>query len=93
MIVKSILRQKIEVKRISYRDAQSYFSIILDDNNRKTICRMYFNGLKKFFVVLDENKKEVKREIKSLFDIYNHSEALFQVVERLSKAIEKVIQN
>jgi len=93
MIVKSILRQRIEVKRISYRDAQSYFSIILDDNNRKTICRMYFNGIKKYFVVLDENKKEVKSEIKSLDDIYNHSDALFQVVERLSKATEKIIQN
>lgn len=37
MIVKTILRQKIELKRIAYRDAQSYFAILLDDNNRKTI--------------------------------------------------------
>ena len=93
MIVKSILRQKIDIKRISYRDAQSYFSIILDDNNRKTICRMYFNGIKKYFVVLDENKKEIKSEIKSLDDIYNHTDALFKVVERLNKATEKGIQN
>lgn len=86
MIVKSILRQKIDVKRISYRDAQSYFSIILDGNNRKTICRMYFNGTKKYFVVLDENKKEVKSEIKTLDDLYGHSEALLHIVEKLLKA-------
>lgn len=89
MIVKSILRQKIDIKRVSYRDAQSYFSIILDGNNRKTICRMYLHGVKKYFVVLDDNKKEVKSEIKTLDDIYNYSDTLFQVVEKLGKAIEK----
>jgi hypothetical protein len=60
MIVKTILRQKINSTRISYRDAQSYFAILLDDNNRKTICRLYLNGSKKYFVTLDEQKKEVK---------------------------------
>jgi len=91
MIVKSILRQKIDIKRITYRDAQSYFSILLDDNNRKTICRMYFNGAKKYIAVFDENKKEIKTEIKSLDDIYNHTDTLFQVVDKLSKSTEKAI--
>lgn len=86
MIVKTILRQKIDFKRISYRDAQSYFSILLDDNNRKTICRLYLNGGKKFFVTLDENKKEVKNEIKSLDDIFSYSEVLFSVVAGYDKA-------
>jgi hypothetical protein len=44
-IVKSILRETILPKRITYRDAQSYFAILLDDNNRKTICRLYL-GIK-----------------------------------------------
>lgn len=85
MIVKSILRQKIDLKRISYRDAQSYFSVILDDNNRKTICRLYLNGGKKYFVTLDENKKEVKNEIKSLDDIFSFTELLFTVVAGYDK--------
>lgn len=80
MIVKSILRQKIDLKRISYRDAQTYFAIVLDDNNRKTLCRLYLNGNKKYFVTLDENKKEVKAEIKSLDDIFSFSEQLFKIV-------------
>lgn len=79
MIVKSILRQKIDVKRISYRDAQTYFAIVLDDNNRKTLCRLYLNGNKKYFVTLDENKKEVKAEIKSLDDIFAFSDQLFKI--------------
>lgn len=86
MIVKSILRQKIDLKRISYRDAQTYFTILLDDNNRKTLCRLYLHGNKKYFVTLDENKKEVKAEIKTLDDIYSFSEQLFKIAIGLDKA-------
>ena len=85
MIVKSILRQKIDIKRISYRDAQSYFAIMLDGSNRKPICRLYLNGNKKFFVILDENKKEIKTEIQTLDDIFSFSDKLFQVVENYDK--------
>jgi hypothetical protein len=81
MIVKTILRQKISATRVTFRDAQSYFAILLDDNNRKTICRLYLNGSKKFFVTLDEQKKEVKHEIASLDDIFKHSEALYKIVD------------
>lgn len=85
MIIKTILRQKISITRISHRDAQSYFAILLDDNNRKTICRLYLNGSKKYFVTLDDQKKEVKNEISSLDDIFNYSEILFNIVENYDK--------
>ena len=85
MIIKTILRQKIDLKRITFRDAQSYFAILLDDNNRKTICRLYLNGIKKYFVVLDENKKEVKTEIQTLDDIFTFSDKLFEIVENYDK--------
>jgi hypothetical protein len=80
MIVKTILRQKIPVSRIAYRDAQSYFAILLDDNNRKTICRLYLNGGKKHIAFLDSQKKEVRNEILSLDDLFNYSEQLHMVV-------------
>lgn len=86
MIVKTILRQRIDIKRIAHRDAQSYFAILLDDNNRKTICRLYLNGVKKYIAVLDENKKEIKTEILTLDDIFNFSDKLFQVVELYDKS-------
>lgn len=88
MIVKTILRQKIAVNRISYRDAQSYFAILLDDNNRKTICRLYLGAGKKFIATLDEAKKEVKIEINSLDDIFNHSATLFAIIEAYDKSKE-----
>ena len=90
MIVKSILRQKTDIKRITYRDAQTYFAILLDDNNRKPVCRLYLNGNKKQLAVFDENKKEVKNEIKSLDDIFSFSDLLLQIVANYDKGKEKI---
>lgn len=88
MIVKTILRQKINATRVTYRDAQSYFAVLLDDNNRKTICRLYLNGSKKYFVTLNEHKKEVKNEISSLDDIFNYAVTLMNIVESHDKSKE-----
>jgi hypothetical protein len=83
MIVKSILREMVPVNRIHYRDSQTYFAILLDDNNRKTICRLYLNRSKKYFVLLNEAKQEQKYEIESLDDIFSHVEGLKVVLGRL----------
>jgi hypothetical protein len=81
LIVKTILRQKVSLSRITYRDAQSYFSVFLDDNNRKPVCRLYFNGNKKFIGLFDENKKETKIELENLDDIFNYSGELLATIE------------
>jgi hypothetical protein len=80
-IVKSMLRTIVAPNRITYRDSQTYFAILLDDNNRKTICRLYLNGSKKFIATFDAAKKEIKNEIQSLDDIYNFTDQLKSRVE------------
>src|SRR6202000_1005398 len=42
-IVRAVVRSVVDAKRIVQRDTQSYFGILLDDNNRKPICRLHFN--------------------------------------------------
>lgn len=81
-IVKSILRTKVESSRISYRDSQSYLSIILDDNNRKPICRLWLNGqTKRYIGLFDSDKKEAKFEIETIDDIYKHSSELLSTLD------------
>ena len=47
-IVRSILYPEVDdINRVQYRDTMSYFGILLDDNNRKPICRLYFNSSNK----------------------------------------------
>ena len=79
-IVKSIIRCEIAPERITYRDAQSYFSIFIDDNNRKPVCRLYLNRASVKYIAFIEDKKEVKHIIESIDDIYNHREELVNAV-------------
>ncbi len=76
--VKSILRSKFDPKRFVMRDAQSYCSVLLDDNNRKPICRLWFNGKKKYLGVFNESKTEVRYEVNDLDDIYKYSEEILK---------------
>ncbi len=81
LIIKGILRQKIDISRLFHRDTQSYFGIILDDNNRKPICRLHLNGTKKYIELFDQEKNGTKHEINSLDDIYQHAEYLLDAVD------------
>jgi hypothetical protein len=79
-IVVAILRRKLPVNRIVYRDTQSYFGILLDDNNRKPLCRLHLNGGKKYIGLFNENKTEVKQSIESIDAIYQFEKELLETV-------------
>lgn len=85
-IIKSILRGKVELERIFYRDNFSYFNILLDNNIRKTLCRLYFNKKQKYIAFIDENKKENKISIENLDAIYNHSELIEKSLNNIIKS-------
>lgn len=80
-IVVAILRRKLSTNRIYYRDTQSYFGILLDDNNRKPLCRLHFNTANKYLGVFDEFKKERKISLLEVDDIYNSEEELLKTVD------------
>lgn len=80
-IVVAILRRKLQIDRIVHRDTQSYFGILLDDNNRKPICRLHLNSGKKYLGLFDENKKETKMPIESIDDIYNFEKEILNTVD------------
>lgn len=79
-IVKAILRQHVDVKRIISRDTQSYFGILLDDNNRKPLARLYFNRTQKYLGTFDESRAETKVPIDDLNEIYEHAPELLKVL-------------
>lgn len=83
-VVKSIVRTAVESNRIGHRDTQSYFGILLDDNNRKPICRLHFNRAQKYIGILDADKKETRYPIASLDEIYGLSEALIEATKRVA---------
>ncbi|WP_313504195.1 type I restriction endonuclease [Kaistella carnis] len=81
-IVKAILREKIPTERIAYRDTQSYFGILLDDNNRKPLARLHFNTINNY-LELFHNGKDAGEKIllNSIDEIYNYREQLHKTFE------------
>lgn len=75
-IIKAILRQKVDLSRVIARDTQSYFGILLDDNNRKPLCRLHFNAKQKYLGIIGADKDETRHPIDKLDDIFNFSEQL-----------------
>jgi predicted type IV restriction endonuclease len=84
-IVRAILCAKIKVGRIVHRDQQTYFGVLLDDNNRKPICRLHFNGKKKYVSFFDTGKEE-KVELTATNDLYEHAGRLITAVDNYDKA-------
>ena len=80
-IVRSIVRTKVDVNRIIARDTQSYYGILLDDNNRKPICRLHLNGGNKYIGLFDQNKKEERILLNNLDEIYLHTDRLLETVK------------
>lgn len=75
-IVKAIVRSVADVKRITMRDTQSYCGVLLDDNNRKPICRLHFNRGQKYLGTFDQEKNETRNPINSVDDIYSFADQL-----------------
>ncbi len=76
-IVRAILRELVSSKRIVMRDAQSYCAILLDDNNRKPLCRLRFNNPQNLRLgVFNDKKEEEFVSLSSVDDIYTYAERL-----------------
>lgn len=75
-IIKAIVRSEVDVKRIAARDTQSYFGVLLDDNNRKPLARLHFNRQQKYLGTFDAEKNETRHPINELDDIFEFADLL-----------------
>ncbi|MEM9598917.1 MAG: type I restriction endonuclease [Acidobacteriota bacterium] len=85
-IVKAIVCRAVAPERVVHRDTKSYMGILLDDNNRKPICRLWFNTKQRYLGILDEDKKETRIPIDEVADLYRHSDTLIEAVNRYKDA-------
>ena len=80
-LVQNILGQKIGAERIYQSDAKTYFALLLDNNNRRTICRLYLGPKKKFIGTISDRKVETRTEIDTIDDIVKFSDDLVHIVK------------
>lgn len=80
-IVRAILRGVVNPRRIVMRDNQSYCAILLDDNNRKPVCRLRFNNSEKLAIgIFNSEKTEERFPLEQLDDLYTYAEQLRSTV-------------
>ena len=90
-IIRAVLRDVVSPRRIAMRDAQSYCAILLDDNNRKPICRLRFNNTAKLILGLFNGKDEEKISLSDLYEIYSYSDRLKAAVRSHLQVTEAVV--
>jgi predicted type IV restriction endonuclease len=77
VLIKLILKEVVDPSRVFYRDNRSYFNVLLDDNIRKWICRLGFNGANKYIQLNDGKRTNIK--VDSVNDILDYKEEILAV--------------
>jgi len=68
-IIQAIGAELIDPERIAIRDAKSYCAILLDNNNRKPICRLHF-GKMKMYITIFTPESESRIDIEKVTHLY-----------------------
>lgn len=79
-IVKNMLKDIVPMQDVTYKDNERYMAILHKGKTTRWICRLYFNGSKKYITVPDGDKKEIRIDIESVYDIEKHKDKLIEAV-------------
>ena len=82
MIIRAIARNVLAPSRIVMRDQKSYCGILIDNNNRKPLARLWFNRTSVKYIGLFDGEKEERVRIETLDQIYDHSDRIRMTAER-----------
>lgn len=80
-IVQAIASEVIDPERLVIRDNKSYCPVLLDDNNRKPVVRMYFNT-SNWKVGTYADGTEAKESVEKVRDIYRFREQIVAAIRR-----------
>lgn len=83
-MVKSILRHVCSAERITYKLTQSYLGVLIDNNVRQTVCRLYYfkQSRKNALAIVGDNKEESTYRMDSINEIYKHADALIEAAKK-----------
>ncbi len=82
LIIRAIAARHVPVSRVVIRDAKSYCAILMDNNNRKPVCRLYFNSnTTRYIGVFDADKNEVRHKVTGPEDLYIFADQIESVIK------------
>jgi len=81
-IIKSTLSGIVALDRVTYKDTETYFGIMLDNNTRKWVCRLRLGDKKKTLMLPGENNTMQSFPLQSLDDLYTFKEQIIASASR-----------
>lgn len=75
-IIKKIAARYVDEARVVARPAQSYTAILLDDSNRKTICRLHFTAASTKHIGAFTGRKETRYKIGGYENVTNFAKQI-----------------
>lgn len=85
-VIKSMLRRTIDPARITYRDRVTYFNVLLDDNIRKWICRIYVRESGNAIVF---NGDDQRYDYHRADDLFAYEDRFKEILRRLEPSLEQ----
>ena len=83
-VIQAIVRGVIEPRRVYLRDAKTYWSIIIDNNNRKPLCRLFYDVKNPYVIIYDEQAEE-KAYVKEVEDLYNYAQRFVNAAQKFAE--------
>ena len=80
-IVQAICAELVSTDKIFIRDAKSYCAILFDDNNRKSICRFYFD-MRKPRIGINTPEGEKKYDMDRVEEIFNYRADILAAIKQ-----------
>ena len=75
-MIKNILKDTIDINKVSSKYTESYIAILYENNSRKWICRLILASSQKTLILPDENKREIRYPLSSIDDLQMYSESI-----------------
>lgn len=81
-LLKELLKNTLDINKISIKNTESYTAILYENNVRKWICRFIFSSNQTILILPDENKKELRYPLSDINELSNYTTQLIEVSNR-----------
>ncbi len=81
-LIKNLLKNTLDINKITYKCTESYTAILYNNNSRKWICRLILKNTQKTLILPDENKKEKRYTISNIEELSNYTDQLIDICNR-----------
>ena len=83
-IVRELVGDLLDDTRIGYRDRERFFGVIIDGDERRTLCRLHFNRVRKYIGIFSSPEREKKHRVSDVEAIRDLREPLRDAARRLA---------